>query len=183
MNWCMANDPDLQGISSQSILEQNLDILRKFSAFKQLDFEIINLFALMADRRQYSQDELIFSQGEKLSTAFMILSGDVTLFLIQGEQAFDLELLHCGDHFAYMALLADMDAKLSARACCDCELLTIDRENFRKVMIRFPESCIQVVEKLIQERMARMHRHMQKLLSSLSMGESTPIDIARSMGM
>ncbi len=167
MNWCMADDPNFNNTASQSILEQNTEILRKLPAFKSLEFEIINLFALMAERLNYTLDEVIFHQGEPLSTAFMILHGDVTLFYRKDEQIVDLEQLHCGDQFGYMALLADVEAKLSARAASDCEILTIDRENFRKVMIRFPESCIHVVEKLIQERMTRMERHMKKLYESL----------------
>lgn len=164
----MADEEDFSEMPPQSVLEQNMEILRRLPAFKSLEFEIINLFALMADRRHYTADEVIFHQGDPLSSAFMILSGEVTLFYQEEDHTVDLERLHCGGQFGYMALLADVEAKVSARASQDCEVLTIDRENFRKVMIRFPESCIQVVEKLIQERMQRMERHMKKLFDSIS---------------
>ena len=179
MNWSMADDPNVNGSASQSVLEQNTEILRKIPAFKSLEFQIINLFALMAERLNYTSDEIIFHQGAPLSNAFMILHGDVTLFYRKEDQIVDLEQLHCGDQFGYMALLADVEAKVSARAASDCEILTIDRKNFRKVMIRFPESCIHVVDKLIQERMTRMERHMKKLYESLENRSktSTPLSM------
>jgi CRP-like cAMP-binding protein len=150
----------------ESVIEQNLKILRGVPAFSHLDYDIISLFALVADRKKYSRDEIIFARGDLLSTAFIIIQGEVELFIGPQHQRNGLERLGPGNFFGYMALLAEIQSNLGACALSHCELLTLDRENFRRVMIRHPESCITIVEKLIQARMLRMDSHMNLLLES-----------------
>lgn len=165
MNLCRADETmEIQG--QKSIIEQNLDILRGIPAFHQLDYNILSLFALVADRRKYTRGEIIFSRGDFLSTAFIIIQGEVELFLGTQDEKNSLERLEPGNFFGYMALLAEIQFNVGACALCDCELLTLDRDNFRKVMVRYPESCIIIVEKLIQARMKRMDFHMDLLLKT-----------------
>ena len=150
----------------ESVIEQNLKILRGVPAFSHLDHELLSLFALVADRKKYSRDEIIFARGTLLTRAFIIIQGDVELFIGLPNQRNGLECLGPGNFFGYMALLAEIQSNLGARALSHCELLTLDRKNFRRVMTRHPESCITIVEKLIQARMQRMDSHMNLLLES-----------------
>jgi CRP-like cAMP-binding protein len=150
----------------KSVIEQNLDILRGIPAFQQLDYDILSLFALVADRRKYTRGEIIFSRGDLLATAFIIIQGEVELFIGTPDEKNSLERLAPGNFFGYMALLAEIQFNVGACALCDCELLTLDRDNFRKVMVRYPENCILIVEKLIQARMKRMDCHMDTLLKA-----------------
>jgi CRP-like cAMP-binding protein len=150
----------------ESILEQNLRILRRIPAFYQLDYDAICLFAMVADRRKYTRDEIIFSKGDFLSTAFIIIQGEVELFLGSRQEKNSLERLGPGDFFGYMALLAKIQFNVSACALSHCELLTLDRNNFRKVMVQFHKSGILIVEKLIQARMNRMDFHMDLLMKA-----------------
>lgn len=163
MSLCKAGDTMED---QESVIEQNLRILRKIPAFRELDYDILSLFALVADRRKYSRDEIIFSRGDLLSTAFIIIHGEVELFVDAQGKKNTLERLGPGNFFGYMALLAEIQFNVSACALCHCELLTLDRDNFRKVLIRYPESCMMIVEKLIQARMKRMDCHMDLLLKS-----------------
>jgi len=151
---------------TMSVIEENLEILRNIPAFHQLDYDILSLFALVANRRKYSKGEIIFSKGDFLSNAFIIIHGEVELFLSPENGKKSLERLGPGNFFGYMALLAEIQFNAGALALSHCELLTLDRDNFRKVMIRHPESCIMIVEKLIQARMKRMDFHMDLLLKS-----------------
>ncbi len=167
MNLCRVDETKTMETQGQkSVIEQNLDILRGIPAFQQLDYDILSLFALVADRRKYTQGEIIFSRGDLLSTAFIIIQGGVELFVSTLGEKNSLERLGPGNFFGYMALLAEIQFNVGAAALCDCELLTLDRENFRKVMVRYPESCILIVEKLIQARMKRMDCHMDLLLKT-----------------
>lgn len=160
-------DDEMQHLNSETILEKNLEALRRLSAFKNIPIDIISLFALMAERRQYGKGETIFRQGEQISSAFLILSGKVRLVLTHNEKHIDLERITSGNFFGYMSLLAPLEIKLSAIADSHCECLTLDRYNFRKIMVRYPESCIHIVESFISQRMQRMDAHMKRLMSLL----------------
>ena len=175
-------DIDMQHNESESILEQNLEALRRLPAFNNIPIDIISLFALMAERKQYAKDEIIFNYGESVSTAYLIISGRVKLFLPHNNKQVDLEEISSGNFFGYMSLLASLEIKLSAIAAEHCEFLTLDRYNFRKVMVRYPESCIKIVESLILQRMQRMEIHMKKLMSLLPYDDRL-MTVARTMAL
>jgi hypothetical protein len=63
--------------------------------------------------------------------------------------------------------LARYDWGLSAQATAATETLTLDRESFRKILIRFPDQCIEVVESLVYLRMQRMREHMDTLIKNI----------------
>ena len=175
-------DINMHHIKSESIMEQNLEALRRLPAFKNIPIDIISLFALMAERKQYGKDEIIFNQGERISTAYLIVSGRVNLFLTHDNKHLDLEEISSGNFFGYMSLLASLEIKLSAIAAEHCEFITLDRYNFRKVMVRYPESCIKIVESLILQRMQRMEIHMKKLMSLLPDNDHL-MTVARTMAL
>ena len=83
MSLCRAGDT-MNRQHQESVIEQNLKILRGVPAFSHLDYDILSLFALVADRKKYSRDEIIFAKGDLLATAFIIIQGEVELLLGPG---------------------------------------------------------------------------------------------------
>jgi len=153
---------------SESILQENFEILRKQPVFERVPFHAIKLYALMAQRIVYQAGETIFSQGQTNDRAYLILAGRVQLYMEHRKNRYDLQVLEVNRFFGYMALLADLEARLGARAIERTELLTIDRASFRKLWVQHPEVCMDIVEKMIQNRMQMMHLHMQRLLDATS---------------
>jgi CRP-like cAMP-binding protein len=76
--------------------------------------------------------------------------------------------LDAGDFFGYMSLLAEYEWPLGAEAITDTELLLLDRESFRRILTRFPEQCLRIVERLVQMRIRRMREHLGVLLDTIS---------------
>ncbi len=158
----MADPPE------RSELSENLEVLRQLPIFKNIPFEIIKLYAYTAQRRRYREGDYIFRQGEPASRAHVILSGEVRLSGGRNDQPFELQVLKRMGFFGYMSLLADFEWPLSSMAATDTELLILNRESFRKIMTRYPEQCILIVEKLVQMRIQRMHEHMGMLMDRIA---------------
>ena len=167
---------------NRSELAQNLDYLRQLSPFERTPFEIIRLYAYIAKRRHYRQGDFIFRQDQQADRAHLILSGRVELSVEKAGKTIQLQTLGPSDFFGYMALLARYEWPINARATAATELLTLDRESFRKILIRFPDQCLEVVESLVRMRMQRMHAHLDTLMREIK----DPVDLAslgRNMGV
>ncbi len=151
--------------AGRSELVENLEALRRIPIFRDIPLEMIKLYAYTARRQAYRSDELVFRQGSPAREAFLILSGTVRLWMAdpEGHQV-DLQVLDPGGFFGYMALLAEYEWPLSAQAASPAELLIVDRRSFRKILVRYPEKGFQIVERLVQMRMARMKSHMSLLM-------------------
>lgn len=154
--------------SERSELSENLEVLRQLPIFKNIPFEIIKLYAYTAQRRRYREGDYIFRQGEPASRAHVILSGEIRLSGGRDGQQFEMQVLKQMGFFGYMSLLADFEWPLSSQALTDAELLILNRESFRKIMTRYPEQCILIVEKLVQMRIQRMHEHMGMLMDRIA---------------
>ncbi|GBC62426.1 Crp/Fnr family transcriptional regulator [Desulfonema ishimotonii] len=159
------SEPENGGERSE--LVENLEALRRLPIFSDIPFEIIRLYAYTAKRRHFRQGEVIFRQGERASRAYLVLSGRIQLFMEKEGKRFDLQALDHRGFFGYMSLLSPFEWPLSSQALADSEVLMLERESFRKILTRYPEQCLLIVEKLVQMRMRRMTEHMHILMDHI----------------
>lgn len=155
------------GQPPRSELTEHTEALKRLSIFQEIPFEMIRLCAYTSREKSFSGGDLIFRQGEAAREAYLILSGRVTLFIRGKEKEVPLQELEADGFFGYMALLARYDWPINARAAADTRLLILDRESFAKILIRYPEKGLMIVEKLVQMRIRRMQRHMRLLAENV----------------
>ena len=179
MSFFKDRDEDGETAAGRSELVENLEALRRLPIFSEIPFDIIKLYAYTARRREYQTDEFIFRQGQSAHEAFLVLSGNVRLLMEEADgRMLDLQVLDSGGFFGYMSLLAEYAWPLTARATGAADVLILDRQSFRKILIRYPEKGFLIVERLIQMRMARMKAHMTLLMSHIE-DKSELIDLYR----
>lgn len=162
--------------------EQNLDLntmsqmtdiqefLNRFTIFSGAPAGVVNLFAYLSRKEEYSKGQLILEEKNRCDRLFLIMSGKVDIFQYYNDRRFHVQLLN-GDginYFGELALLAEFDWFFSAEAWTDVSLLTISREAFSKVMERYPESYQSVVQKIIKIRISRFVDQSNYLLDHLS---------------
>ena len=161
------NPSDTSDKSGKSELMENFDHLRRLTIFKDIPFEIVKLFAYTAKRSLYPENRFIFRQGELSSHASLIIGGKVRLLVTKEGKEVEVQCLTSGDFFGFMSLLAGFEWPLSAQSIGDTELLLMNREDFRRILMRFPEQCIILVERLVQMRMKRLNEHMNVMVDKL----------------
>lgn len=166
MSWSMERDEP--AAEPRSELVENMEALRSLSMFQGVPFEIIKLHAYTARRQGVPAGSTIFRQGAPAERAHLILSGRARLTARRDDRTVELQMLEAGDFFGYMSLLAEYDWPLGAEAAADTELLLLDRESFRRILTRFPEQCLRIVERLVQMRIRRMQQHLGVLLDTIT---------------
>jgi EAL domain-containing protein (putative c-di-GMP-specific phosphodiesterase class I) len=83
---------------------------------------------LSALRIQLSAGDVLFSEGDPPTTAFLIESGEVVVSMLQHGKRVVLSHLTAGDLLGEMAVIDDAARTATAIAASDCVLFPIDRE-------------------------------------------------------
>ena len=103
------------------------------------------------------KNEIIFRQGEKADTAYLIESGQVEIFYTNKNNLdTHLTILGQGELFGEMALIDSNVRSASARALSDSVLLEIQKEQLLE-KINASSSIVQMIVKILMERIRRIN--------------------------
>jgi small-conductance mechanosensitive channel/CRP-like cAMP-binding protein len=122
---------------------------------------------------RYGAGEAIVRQGDSGNSLFVVVEGDasVTLSGTHGEVA----RLHRGDVFGEMSLLTGEKRTATVVAATDCDLVEIDADGFRSVVMTNP-SVLDQVTSVAAARREELERHRETHTSAAS-----PTEIRRSL--
>ena len=149
------------------------DAFGKVALFSPLsDSERAALFAV-AKPVQYGSGETIVRQGDSGTSLFVVIRGEaaVTLAGTHGEVA----RLRNGAVFGEMSLLTGEARTATVTAATDCDLIEIDAEGFRSVVLANPPVLEQVTS-VAAARREELDRHRETHTSAAS-----PTEIRRSL--
>jgi len=97
---------------------------------------------------EYKRGDCIYSQGDKPSAFFCIISGRVRAFVGKGKDEETLEYLNCGKYFGIISLLTGDTHSVGAEAVNDSAILTIDKEDFEDILNKIPKLAIHLSKTL-----------------------------------
>lgn len=143
-------------------LEENLEILRRVPILSAIPLQRLKLYAYLARRVSYNPGQFIFRQREPGDRGYVIISGRVQVVREFPDHSVLLNEFKEGDFFGGLALLADVNRLFSVRAVSPLECLTWDRESFRKILVQFPETALQIMDMMIK----RIIQMEEKLLQT-----------------
>ncbi|MCL2264411.1 MAG: cyclic nucleotide-binding domain-containing protein [Treponema sp.] len=109
--------------------------------------------------RNYSKDSIIFCEGEPGDELFIIQKGSVKIIKITDVNEILLAVLKAGDIFGEMALLESKPRAAGAVAYEDCQLMTVNRDNFQQ-MIKAQPQLIARLTTLLAERIWLIYRQL-----------------------
>ena len=141
------------------------DALAPVALFASLKAEERAALLAVARPVQYAAREAIVRQGQAARSLFIILHGEasVTLAGTDGEVA----RLRSGDVFGEMSLLTGEPRTATVTAVTDCDLLEIDAEGFRTVVMTNP-SVLEHVTNVTSLRREELDRHRETRATAVS---------------
>ncbi len=126
------------------------ELLERVPLFKGLsDGARISLSQRLVERR-YQAGELVFSKGDTGSAMFLVLSGNVEIFLPPeaGVERVDLKEVAEGEHFGELALFDEKPRSATAVAKSDCVLLELQREHFVSDIVRSEAAVLAILAEM-----------------------------------
>lgn len=88
--------------------------------------------------RDLAAGEVLFTQGSRGETFFIVVTGEVEVFQQEGSVERHINTLGPGSFVGEMAVLTGQPRIASVRAHTNCRLVVLDSEDFRTVMDRYP---------------------------------------------
>ena len=106
----------------------------------------------------YAAGETIVSQGQPGRSMFVVVQGEASVALAGTRQ--EVARLRPGDVFGEMSLLTGEVRSASVTGVTDCDLLEIDADGFRKVILANP-SVLERVTTVVSSRKGELDRHRE----------------------
>lgn len=124
----------MESIAGESTL---IKMLRRVSFLRQAETSALQLLAEYLDAAQFAAGQWITHQGELGNELYVLSQGEVDFY--KDEKKEPVASLESGQIFGEMAMILSEPREISARAKTDCHLWMLDRADFKKVVVKFPD--------------------------------------------
>lgn len=132
-------------------MQENLRHLNEVPLFSAFPQKAVKLLAFLAQRASFSPGDIVFEEGDDFAKAYYIITGGLTLLKKSGTDKSAVQNYGEKDFFGTFSLLGAMPALFALEASAETTVLTIDREQFAKILEQFPETGKTVVKHLLKE--------------------------------
>jgi CRP-like cAMP-binding protein len=124
-------------------------LLARISLFENLQAEELEQLSALLRSRRYAKGEVIFHQGDIGTALYIVRKGQVAIRLSSddGKEAI-LALLDRGDFFGELALLEEEPRSTDAIAREEVDLLSLQREDFRRFLEERPQLAMKLLSAL-----------------------------------
>ena len=113
--------------------------------------------------KSYAKDTMIMAECQGGSEMYIIQSGEVCITKVVDGREVTLAILKKGDMFGEMALLENKPRSANAVAHTDCQLMTVNRSNFDKMVTTQPQLVARLTTTLA-DRIWSMNRQLANAL-------------------
>lgn len=129
-------------------LDQDIESLIRVKLFEGFPTEQLRLLAFGAKHQFKRSDETIFVQNEISKGGYIILNGQIDLFVHKGEREIPISSFVESGIIGEMALISANRCVATAISRTDSELLFISRDLFQRMLEEYPELAIMLHERI-----------------------------------
>ena len=122
---------------------------------------------VILDRRNYAKGQLILKEGEFGQQAYLIQSGEVSVYVTNEGRNVELTRLQTGEIFGEMAVISDSPRWASVRAVQDTTVIIINRFQFEE-KLKESDGMIRAITKMLTKRIAISNLDLVNKRSDLS---------------
>lgn len=144
----------------------DIELLREFALFAELDDRELESVAAVVRTRRYARDEVVFHADETGDVFCLIVRGRVKVTMISPEgKEIILSIIGPGGFFGEMALLDDAPRSATVVAIEILEVMTIWREDFLKIL----SENFSITRKILAELSRRLRSAAHRIESLATM--------------
>lgn len=112
-----------------------IKLIRNIPIFSESNVSCLKMIAEHLEQRYYTPGDTIINTGDEGQEMFIIAHGDVDVYT--GDKV--ATVLKDGQVFGEIALLEEVTRSADVKAKSYCDLYTLDKENFGKIIQKYPE--------------------------------------------
>ena len=139
-------------------------MLNAIPLFRSLTEKQLASLGAHAAWRVYEKGDVILRQGELADSLFIIASGQVKVYMSEGDREVILKTLCSGDFFGEIAMLDQEPRSASVAAMERCHLQTLSYRSFQRTM----EGSADIAKRVL-ETLAKRLRDADRKISTLAL--------------
>jgi len=126
-------------------------VLKAVPLFATISEEQLRMLTTMVTRRSASRNTTIMSSGDATDSLYIVLSGRLKVMMSDSEgKEVILAILGPGEFFGEMGLIDDEPRSASVVSIEPCELLSIAKRDFKRVLTENSEMAMAVMRGLVR---------------------------------
>jgi len=129
-------------------LQEEVELLRNIPLFAKIELSKLKLLAFTSERLTYSQDEILFSQGDAGDAAYIIIDGEADIVVNTPGGPLVIATLKQNEIVGEIAILCDVPRTATVRAKTELTTLRISKELFFNLTIEFPQIAVEIMREL-----------------------------------
>lgn len=135
----------------------------KVFIFSTLAIEELEEIVSLIGHKSYRKGEMIFLEGDKCTSLYIINEGQIKLFKYtkEGKEQI-LHILSEGDSFGELSLLREEEVAFNAEAITPVKLCTLTQDALKNILLKRPEISVKILES-VGERLAKVENLVQNL--------------------
>ena len=132
-----------------SILSE-VDRLRRIPLFAQIDTSKLKLLAFTSERLSFDKGAVLFKQGDRGDSAFLILEGSVDVVVDSANGPVTVAHLGQNAFVGEMSLLCDTPRTAAVVATAPLDTLKIKKELFFQLLRDMPQMTLEILRELAE---------------------------------
>ena len=129
-------------------LQDEVELLRNIPLFAKIEPSKLKLLAFTSERLTYSQDEILFSQGDAGDSAYIIIGGEADIVVNTPSGPLVIATLKQNEIVGEIAILCDVPRTATVRAKTELTTLRITKDLFFNLVIEFPQIAVEIMREL-----------------------------------
>lgn len=130
------------------LLNDEVNMLKRVPLFSGVSPAKLKLLAFTSERVAFKAGDALFLQGETGDAAYVILSGRADILVNSPNGEIKIAEVEQNAIVGEIAILCDVARTATVKALTQVEALRINKENFLKLLMDFPEMTIEMVRVL-----------------------------------
>jgi CRP/FNR family cyclic AMP-dependent transcriptional regulator len=126
-------------------LEQEVELIRQFPIFSQIQPAMQKLLVFSAERLTYAAGQIMFNAGDVGDAAYIVIEGTVEISVPTPSGPIVVNTLGRNDIIGEIAIFGDVPRTATAKAIGKVETLKISKELFIKVIRENPDAAIELI--------------------------------------
>ena len=145
-----------------SVLQQDVEILRKVPLFASCDPMRLKLLAFTAQRLRFQKDQWLFRQNDFAESAYVILSGNAAVSVLAGDADLVVATVTKNDFVGEIGILCNVPRTASVQALSELDTLVISKSQLFDILHDFPDVAIAML-RVVAERLVHTNNELARV--------------------
>ena len=145
-------------------LEQEVELIRQFPIFAQIQPAMQKLLCFSAERLTYNPGQVMFKVGDMGDAAYIIIDGTVDISVPTPTGPIIVNKLGRNEIIGEIAIFGDVPRTATATATSKLETLRISKELFTKIIRENPDAALELI-RVLAARLANTTAQLSRTIS------------------